>query len=165
MAVSEMWQRIYFNEDQICDFHKVLCGNKPGVTLTPELIVKKSSITKQMLAEGFVKLMAIIEEDTALHRKAAENLANEQSKNAKNSDMVIQLQADLIACQEKKLDAFELTFDKKTSEFVDKLSKKMEKLPVPCNSPTNTDDNKKDWSNIDFTKSIQDAVTNSVKIR
>ena len=143
MTVSEMWRRIYFNEDQISDFTKVLCGNKPGVTLTPEIIVKKTGVTKQHLADGFVKLMSIIQEDTVLLRKVAETLVNEQTKNVKNSDMVIKLQTDLIECQEKKLDDFELTFDKKTSEFVDKLSEKMEKLPVPCNSPTNTDDNKK----------------------
>ena len=50
----------------------------------------------------------------------------------KSSDTIIKLQADLIACQEKKLDEF----DNRTSEFVDKLNEKMEELP-------SSDENKK----------------------
>ena len=43
---------------------RILGGNKPGIELTPEIIVKKSNLTKQMLAEGFIKLMSMIDEDT-----------------------------------------------------------------------------------------------------
>ena len=59
---------------------RILGGNKPGIELTPEIIVKKSNLAKQMLAEGFIKLMSMIDENSQFLKmrfkqcKARENI-------------------------------------------------------------------------------------------
>ena len=83
MVLSELWGRIRYNKDQINDFHKALCGDNKPVTLTAEMITKKSAFTKQQLAERFVILLRNLKENTDLLGKAAKILEDEQSKNAK----------------------------------------------------------------------------------
>ncbi len=94
MVLSELWGNIRYNKDRINGFHKVLCGDKQ--TLTAEMITKKSAFTKQQLAEVFVGLLQDLKKSTGLLEKAAKILEDEQSKNSKSSDTIIQLQADLI---------------------------------------------------------------------
>ena len=105
-----------FNEEITNEFRRQLSGNKPGIELTPDIMVKKSSLTKQMLAEGFLKLMSMIDEDTQFLKEAAEELVTEKTKNVKSSDSIIKLQADLIECQKNNIEALEVSFDKKASE-------------------------------------------------
>ena len=59
VLISTLWEKINFNEEITKEFRRQLGGNKPGIELTPEIIVKKSNLTKQMLAEGFMKLMSM----------------------------------------------------------------------------------------------------------
>ena len=164
VLISKLWEKMNLNEEITNEFRRQLGGNKPGIELTPDIIVKKSSLTKQMLAEGFLKLMSMIDEDTQFLKEAAEELVTEKSKNVKSSDSIIKLQADLIECQKNNIEALEVTFDKKASEVVDKLSEKMLEIPEPCSTDNNSmSKSVKDWSKIDFTTSITNAVAHSLK--
>ena len=111
----------------------------------------------------------MIDEDTQFLKEAAEELVTEKTKNVKSSDSIIKLQADLIECQKNNIEALAVTFDKKASEVVEKLSEKMLEIPEPCSTePCHKDNNSmsesvKDWSKIDFTTSITNAVAQSLK--
>ena len=103
------------------------CGNKPGDKLTPEVIMKKNNLPKQTLAEQIVQLKVLIDENTKLLKQAAEEIITERSQHAKSANSIIKLQADLICSQKNNIEALEVSFDKKASEVVDKLSEKCQK--------------------------------------
>ena len=154
------------------------CGNKPGDKLTPEVIMKKNNLPKQTLAEQIVQLKVLIDENTNLLKQAAEEIISERSQHAKSANSIIKLQADLICSQKNNIEALEVSFDKKASEVVDKLSEKMSEMPTQSSfnsvsaklkeHTNNTAGNESttsvmDWSKLDFSSSITNAMTKSLQ--
>lgn len=151
-----------------------LCGNKLENELTADVIMKKKDFPKKGLADCIVQLKIIIEKNSNLLKLAAKEFEMLRDKDVEHTGAIIKLQADLIDSKMKSCEALELSLDK-TAEAVDRIKVKLQDSVKPSDKLSdkdntsvrdNTTANKPgavDWSKIDFSTSLKNAVSQSIK--
>ena len=77
------------------------------------------------MTDCIIKLKDYVESSTNLLKKTAAEIEKMRGKAVQQSYTTTKLQEDLTDSNKKNIDALELTFDRKTSEAVDKLSDKL----------------------------------------